>query len=601
MRLYPALPAALLLSQATPCLAAAQPDSSIIATLSLSPASARSIAVSHPHPSSPRSGGRVAISPAHDRRALPHHARSRTLIDPTNADEEITVDGGQRPEIQTYPHAGPVGQPRRVTPRQNRPPHGTQEDWGIFTHGNGESAGFGPVGRYGVAPWAEDWSFLRDVGHHDDPFDPLKYIRLNRRGDWWLTLSGETRLRNWWEEAPFLGTRGSPGSGRMTVRNLYGADLHLGPHLRLFGQLVNGNAGGWSGFGYNATYRKRLGLQQGFAELRGKLAGAKTGLLVGRQQFLDAPSYILYNRETPNVPRSWNGVRGYAIWPRIRIDLYDFVATDLRLNKAFHDRPDWSTRLHGLDITWAPPSFALGRERVSSYLDLFLIAFRLGGTAAAQHVNGTTLAGTTARQDYGFRWYGGAPSFEFSVGGLYQGGSAQADRTGRTRPVAAYAFNAIAGYRHTPSPLHPFLGLQADLYSGGSSRSGSGALGTYIAPFNPQTNYLDTTTYISPSNLVSLSPVIRLTPRKWLSLKLKAPLFWRDSTDDPIYGPSGAYALHGLHGGFVGIVPQASLTIQLDRHLTWTQYGARFIGSDGVRKAGGHSGSYYQSNFVFRF
>ncbi|WP_279379526.1 alginate export family protein [Asaia prunellae] len=126
-------------------------------------------------------------------------------------------------------------------------------------------------------------------------------------------------------------------------------------------------------------------------------------------------------------------------------------------------------------------------------------------------------------------------------------------------------------------------------------------MGTYIAPFNPQTNYLDTTTYIAPSNLVSFSPVIRLTPRNWLSFQFKSPLFWRASTSDSVYGPSGAYAFSNLHGGFVGIVPQASLTLQLNRHLTWTQYGARFIGSDGLRAAGGKNGSYYQSNFVFRF
>jgi len=294
-------------------------------------------------------------------------------------------------------------------------------------------------------------------------------------------------------------------------------------------------------------------------------------------------------------------VRGYAIWPRLRADVYDFVGTNVTFNKMFHDRVDWSTRLHGIDVTWAPPSFSLGAERVSSFLDLFLIAFRLGGSSAALAYNRSTLNGTTARQDYGFRWYGGAPSFEFSVGGLYQGGSFELNRTGQNRAVSAYAFNAIAGYRHTPSPLHPFIGVQADLYSGGSSKSTNGTIGTYIAPFNPQTNYLDTTTYIAPSNLVSLSPVLRITPRNWLSLQFKSPFFWRESTDDAVYGPSGAYTFNNLHGGFIGIVPQASLTLQLNRHLTWTQYGARFIGSDGLRAAGGKSGSYYQSNFVFRF
>ncbi|WP_051535894.1 hypothetical protein [Asaia platycodi] len=239
------------------------------------------------------------------------------------------------------------------------------------------------------------------------------------------------------------------------MRNLYGADLHLGEHVRFFGQLVNGDAAGWGGYGYNATFRKRLDLQQGFVELRTRLAKAKTGLIIGRQQFLDAPSYILYNRETPDVPLAWNGVRGYAIWPRMRADVYDFVGTNITFNKMFHDRVDWSTRLHGLDVTWAPPSFALGSERISSFLDLFLIAFRVGGSSAALPYNKTTLSGTTARQNYGFRWYGGAPSFEFSVGGLYQGGSFELNRTGQNRTVSAYAFNAIAAIATPPRRFIP--------------------------------------------------------------------------------------------------------------------------------------------------
>ncbi|WP_029603397.1 alginate export family protein [Kozakia baliensis] len=533
-----------------------------------------------------------------------HQASAQTTLLPVSSlaphSESLTVEA-KRPAVQNYPHAGPVGQPRRVSAKQSQAPHGRQYDWGAFTGGNGESAGFGPVGRYGVAPWAEDWSFLRNRALRDDPFDPLKFIALNDSKSIWLSFSGETRLRNWYEESPFLGTRGAPGSGRFGVRNLYGADLHLGRHVRLFGQLINADSGGWAGYGYNSTYRKRLDLQQAFIELSGMFAGAKSGLIFGRQQFLDAPSYILYNRETPNVPLSWNGVRGYAIWPHVRVDAYDFVGTNINQNKMFHDNEDWGTRLHGLDVTIAPPNIRIGKEKISSYLDLFLIAFRVNGSSASILSNDKTLKGTSARQNYGFRWYGNASSFEFSVGGLYQAGTFERSGTQIQRSVRAYAFNAIAGYRHTPSPWHPFLGGQIDYYSGGDTRSKNGAVGTYIAPFNPQTNYLDTTTYIAPSNLISLSPVLRVTPLNFLSLQFKSPFFWRANTNDAIYSSSSAYSFRNLHGGFVGVVPQASLTLQINRHLTWTQYGARFISSNGLHAAGGKSGSYYQSNFVFRF
>lgn len=267
----------------------------------------------------------------------------------------------------------------------------------------------------------------------------------------------------------------------------------------------------------------------------------------------------------------------------------------------FHDTEDWGTHLHGLDVTVALPDLTIGPEKIRSFLDLFAIAFRVEGSTAAIPYKKSTLNGSTDRQDGGFRWFGTARDLEFSVGGLYQGGTFENGKTRLKRPVEAYAFNSILGWRHSDSFLHPFLGLQADLYSGGDTTRNSGAVGTYMTPFNPQTNYLDTTTYIAPSNLVSLSPVLRLTPLPFVSVQFKAPFMWRDNTKDGIYSSSSAYGFYPIHGGYIGVIPQAALTVQIGRHLTWQQYGARFMTSPAMRQAGAKSGSYYQSNFVFRF
>lgn len=275
------------------------------------------------------------------------HAGTRTASHPEN----VVVHIQPRPPIQTYPHANPVGQPLRMSGAENRK-NGHQYDWGVFNRGNGEAAGFGPVGVYGVAPWAEDWSRLRTGRKSSDPFDVLKYIPLTRSGNVWISFSGETRLRNWFESRPQLGTQKPNDSGRFGVRNLYGADLHIGSHLRFFGQLVNADAAGWGGYGYGSTYRKRLDAQQAFVETRWNMLGAKSGFIFGRQQFLDAPSYMLYNRETPNVPLSWDGFRAYMVWKRIRIDGWDFVQTYDSENKMFHDTENYATRLYGFNTTW---------------------------------------------------------------------------------------------------------------------------------------------------------------------------------------------------------------------------------------------------------
>nr|WP_242501368.1 alginate export family protein [Komagataeibacter xylinus] len=513
----------------------------------------------------------------------------------------MVVHMTQRPPILTFPHANPVGQPIRIGGQENRR-SGHQYDWGVFNRGNGEAAGFGPVGRYGVSPWAEDWSNLRDPKKHDDLFDALKYIPLTRSGNVWISFSGETRLRNWFETRPALGTQKPNDSGRFGVRNLYGADLHIGEHLRFFGQLVNADAGGWGGYGYGSTYRKRLDAQQAFVEVKWNMLGAKSGFMFGRQQFLDAPSYMLYARETPNVPLSWDGFRAYMVWQRIRIDAWDFVQTDDSDRRMFHDVENYASRLYGFNATWAPPDFTFMGQKGYSFVDAFYIGYKLNGSAGAIVGPKGAVNGSDTRNNFGMRWHGIAGPIEFSVGGIWQGGVFRNASNNAPRGVSAYAINSTVGYRLPDQSLHTFAGIQTDVYSGGNASKSGGTVGTYLSPFNPQTNYLDTTTYMTGSNLISFAPLVRITPFKSVSIQFKYPLFWRDSVNDPVYKSSGYYKFAGnFRGRFVGMAPQVSVAWQINTHLSWTQYVSRFMTSRALNEAGGASGTYYQSNLVFRF
>ena len=39
----------------------------------------------------------------------------------------------------------------------------------------------------------EDWAFLRDKRLRQDFWDPIKYIRLGSKADWYMTIGGEAR------------------------------------------------------------------------------------------------------------------------------------------------------------------------------------------------------------------------------------------------------------------------------------------------------------------------------------------------------------------------------------------------------------------------
>jgi len=479
-----------------------------------------------------------------------------------------------------------------------------QGDWGVFNAGQGAAAGFGPVTRYGLERWAEDWSALRDPALRradHDPFDTLKYIPLNESGSVYLSFSGSERLKNWFENRPGLGTIKPNDSGRMTLQSIYGADLHLGQHVRLYGEVINASAGGWGGYGYTAGYRTRLDLQQAFVEFNGRLFGAKSGLMLGRMDFADAPNYIFYARTVSSIPESWNGARGYMIWPRFRLDVFDFIQTNINPPQIFHDQPSYGTRLFGAYGSYALPTFKFLGEKSQIFTDLFYYGYVFNGASAAITAPTGTQAGSTHRDNYGTRLWGNAGPIEFSFGALYQGGTFTNAGQVAQRPVSAYSFNESLGWRFAKILTKPLLGVQADLYSGGNRNDTSGTVGTYTTPYVPLSSYLDTSYYTGTSNLVAVSPVIQLTPASFATLQLKAPVLWRENTNDAFYAPGGPYKFVNYHGGFVGVVPQALLSLHIGRHITWNHDIARFFVSRGMSKAGASNSFYYLSTLAFTF
>ena len=547
--------------------AAAQEASPSIAAL---PAAAPAAATAPP-----------ASSPA---TALPRTAPSRSL------------------RLQVQPQVNALPQTLTAPTKAQAPTAIHTFDWGVFNRDGGVPAGFGPVARYGTDRAYEDWSYLKDPTLSDDFFDPLKFIPLNGSKSVYLTLSGDERLKNWFENRPFLGQQTPNDSGRFTVRGIYGADLHLGDYFRVYGELVNGDAAGWGGYGYNSTYRTRLDVQQLFAEAKVPVGEAQLGFVAGRQEFLDAPNYVLFARETPDVPLSWDGFRAYAVLPRVRIDAWDFVQTNTSPQQLFHDNENYNARLFGAYESWAPPDFTFLGQPGHTFLDFFYIGYELGGTPAAIATAVSTAAGSTIRDNYGTRFWGKAGPVEFSLGGIYQGGQFRYAKSSDVRDVEAYAINTSVGWRFHDVPTKPILTLQTDLYSGGNDRHTTGTVGTYAAPYNPQTNYLDTTTYLAPSNLIDTGPVLEFSPAPIALIRVKVPVFWRDSTDDAVYGSSRIYSYRANYsGGFVGVTPQITLALRLTRHLTWNQDFARFLASTGLSRAGAESGSYYLSTLDYRF
>ncbi|MXV44696.1 alginate export family protein [Saccharibacter sp. 17.LH.SD] len=539
----------------------------------------------------------------------------------------------QRSLLDRIMHTAPGGCP--PTPKDDP---ATYSPYGVFARGDGSETGFGPESQYGIPAGMEGTRRVKSACDKDDPFDAYKHMKLNDSGSIWLSLAGETKIRNWYDQHPVFGALTPPGdvggiggekrrnhSGRFGVRNLWSADLHLGEHVRFFGQLINADAGGWRPYGYDGTFRKNIDAQQAFVEFSANLLGGHSGFIFGRQQFLDAPDYMIGNRDVLNVPLSWNGFRVYQIWKRVRIDAFDFVKTKdqhpVGAPQAFRDTEDYTTRLYGVNVTIAPPDFSFMGEKGYSFLNLFYYGYKLAGGAAQSTVMSEPSAwGSTTRNNFGLRWHGEAGPISFSFGGVYQQGIFHQQNmsafNGRNivhyddkhRNVNAFAINSTVDYHFRHVMWHPSFGFQTDIYSGGGDRGSTSATNTYIEPFGVNTNYLDPTNYLTGSNLINFAPKIGFSPTKYLQIQFKYPFYWRYSHHDDTYSIYGRNVFgnqinnpEGDHGFYVGMAPQAEVALKLGPHLTWDQHVVRFMTSHNMHRVGAQNATYYQSDLTLTY
>src|SRR6185503_11747130 len=73
----------------------------------------------------------------------------------------------------------------------------------------------------------EDYAFLRDQANKANLFDPIKFIALDSRGDFYLTLGGEIRERYEYYHNSQWGL-GPQDDGYLLQRFMIHADTHLG-------------------------------------------------------------------------------------------------------------------------------------------------------------------------------------------------------------------------------------------------------------------------------------------------------------------------------------------------------------------------------------
>lgn len=431
--------------------------------------------------------------------------------------------------------------------------------------------------------YEEDWSYLRDSTRTADPFDRIKYIPLRDQDGWYLSLGGELRERYERIDNSSWGQDPRDNNGYFLQRYMLHADLHLGSHLRFFGQIKSGIENGREG-GPRPTDEDKLDLHQAFFDLKFDLAKkAELILRAGRQELAFGSSRLVSVRESPNVRQSFDGLRATLRLQTWRID--GFVTKPAETDRGYFDDAPDHTRTF-----WGVYAIRPWRLLPGGNIDLYYFGI---DRKRARYDQGTA---RETRHSVGTRLWGSREAWDYNYELVYQWGSfGQGD-------IRAWTVASDNGYTLKSIRFRPRIGLRADVTSGDRDPA-SANLQTFNALF-PRGAYFGEIALIGPSNHIDLHPSIDLEIMKGIKLTLDSVFFWRESLHDGIYGN----AINLLRSGrtsrarFVGSQPDVQAEWQINRHLSWTGVVAHFFTGQFLKQTGpGRDVNYVTSWVTYKF
>ena len=411
----------------------------------------------------------------------------------------------------------------------------------------------------------EDYRYLRDTARRTDPFDPIKFIRTSRsREDWFLTLGGEARWRlESFHNEDWDGANGTDAS--RLGRAMLLADLHFGPHLRLFTHLKSAFENGRDG-GPRPPDEDRLDLHEAFIDAGLGSTGAPV-LRVGRQELSFGSQRLVSIRRGPNVRRSFDGLRVTARPGAWRLDAFAVRPAETGAG-TFDDGTDDGRTFWGL--------YAVGPLRLlkGAHLDLYYLGLDRDAAAFDQGID------QELRESIGMRLWRDSATWDCNFEAVYQWG-----RFG-SAPIRAWTLASDTGFTFAGVSWKPRLGLKADITSG--DRDPADPALESFNPLFPRGSYFGENQLIGPVNHIDLHPSIDLHPHPTLAVSAGWTFFWRQSLRDGLYDVPGNLVRSGTgtDARAVGSQPSVTVSWDLNRHLTLVADWEYFLAGRFLRESG---------------
>jgi hypothetical protein len=435
-------------------------------------------------------------------------------------------------------------------------------------------SGGGPPAPYTPVRWNEDYSYLKDESKRTDLFDPIKYIPLNDAGDVYLSLGAQARYRyEIFDNFNFGSPGNQDGDGYHLLRLLYHADVHVGPNVRAFVQMIDA-------FGDDRDPFERLGVDENDFDFHQAFVDVKLPVLddgtvtlrAGRQNLLYGAQRLISPLDWTNTRRTFDGGKASIVFPggRDTLDLFWVhpVVVDEGPIDSFNDDQNFIGAYNTLSLPNLLEGANTKLDAYLLYLDKFVGTFAEG--ASDEH-----------RWTLGSRLFANPKPFDFDVEAAFQFGEFGGG------DIFAYMLAAEAGYTFADVTFTPRPYLGFDLASGDDDPD-DGDLETFNQLFPLGHAYFGYIDVIGRQNIIDLHPGVELTflqnksIAKKLTLRTDYHLFWRHSDDDAVYGVQGQIqrADTGSEKHFVGSEIDLLLNWQIDRHLAvYFGYSHFFPGS----------------------
>jgi len=403
--------------------------------------------------------------------------------------------------------------------------------------------------RYSDARYDDDFSYLRDPSCRNDLWDPLKYIPLNSRRDWYLSLGGEIRERYERFHNPLWGQQPQSPGGFLLQRYFLFGDLHLGENLRIFSELMSDWENDRVGGPRPMIDEDQLDFTQFFVDLKLHPFGSDTSLTlrVGRQWLIYGSQRLISNRYGPNVPLPFDGVKAILIAAPWRVDA--FAVKPVETNPGVFDDqshlPSWFWGIYAV----RPLSFIDGGN-----IDLYYLGTH---NKTATYANES---GKESRQTIGTRLWGVRGAWDYNTEFVGQTG------TFADGYILAWSAATDSGYSLKQVPLQPRIGLRTGLASGDRDKHGPN-LQTF-SPLFPTGFYFNQAILNGPLNEMGVHPNLTLHMGERISLNGEWGWFWRQSPSDGIYG-LGSNLLRPVgrtKDTYEGSQAQVTFDWQLDAH-----------------------------------